>query len=159
MTNLFVGCPWLKPGLKYSYPLRVGGTSIQALESETSASTDEYSKSNHASKYVMLLSNCGEENHGLSPVSEAGFRHRLVLVSPIVTLIHIIRDRRVTQDALYLQSAHLSAGKCQAWHVISWKSTNDPGLGQKDNDKRLADWFIVYASCLKKLHFSIAHES
>ena len=30
----------------------------------------------------MLLSNIGDEHRGLSPVSEAGFRHQLVLVPP-----------------------------------------------------------------------------
>ena len=38
--------------------------------------------SNRASKYVTLLSNFGEENRGLSPVSETGFRHQLVLIPP-----------------------------------------------------------------------------
>ena len=50
------------------------------IQSETSANTHGYSVSNHASKYVMLLSNFGVEHRGLSPVSEAGFRHQLVLV-------------------------------------------------------------------------------
>ena len=50
------------------------------IQSEISASTHEYSKSNRASKYVMLLSNFGDEHRGLSPVTEAGFRHKLVLV-------------------------------------------------------------------------------
>ena len=38
----------------------------------------------------MLLSNCniGDEHRGLSPVSEAGFRHRLALVTP--TVINIL---------------------------------------------------------------------
>ena len=49
------------------------------IQSQSSASTHEYSESNHASKYVMLLSNFVDEHHGLSPVlspvSEAGFRH------------------------------------------------------------------------------------
>ena len=49
------------------------------MQSKTNAITHEYSESNRASKYVMLLSNFGEENRGLSPVSETGFRHELVL--------------------------------------------------------------------------------
>ena len=44
------------------------------IQSETSASSHEYSESSRASKYVMLLSNFGDEHHVLSPVSEAGFR-------------------------------------------------------------------------------------
>ena len=52
------------------------------IQSKTSASTHEYSESNRASKYVMLLSNFGDENRGLSLVSEAGFRHQLVHVAP-----------------------------------------------------------------------------
>ena len=55
------------------------------IQSEFSASTHEYSESNRANKYVMLLSNFREENRGLSPVSEAGLRHQLVLVPPTVT--------------------------------------------------------------------------
>ena len=35
-----------------------------------------------ARKYVMLLSNFGDEHRGLSPVSDAGFRHQLVLIPP-----------------------------------------------------------------------------
>ena len=76
--------------------LTVGGTSAgfgkssEALEeipnhfiqSKTSASTHEYTESNRASKYVMLLSNSGNEHRGLSPVSDAGFRHQLVVVPP-----------------------------------------------------------------------------
>ena len=50
------------------------------IQSETSASTHEYPESNRASKCVMLLSNFESKNRGLSPVSEAGFRHQLVLV-------------------------------------------------------------------------------
>ena len=52
------------------------------IQLETCASTHEYSESKRASKYVMLLSNFVEEQRGLSPVSEAGFRHQLVLVPP-----------------------------------------------------------------------------
>ena len=55
---------------------------IVIIQSRNSASTHEYSENNCASKYVMLLSNFGKENRGLSPVSEAGFRHQLVLVPP-----------------------------------------------------------------------------
>ena len=51
---------------------------ILIIQSKTSASTHEYSESNRASKYVMLLSNFVDENRGLSPVSEAGFRQQLV---------------------------------------------------------------------------------
>ena len=69
-----------------------GNNFIEALEefpnlfiqSETSASTHEYSEIKYASKYVTLLSNFGDENCGLSLVSEAGFRHQLVLVPPTV---------------------------------------------------------------------------
>ena len=43
------------------------------IQSETSTSTHEYSESNRASKYVMLLSNFENEHRGLSPISEAGF--------------------------------------------------------------------------------------
>ena len=52
------------------------------IQSETSASTHEFSESNRASKYVMLLGNFGDEHRGLSPVLEAGFRHQLVLIPP-----------------------------------------------------------------------------
>ena len=38
------------------------------IQSETSASIHEYSESNSASKYVMLLSNFGDEHHMLSPI-------------------------------------------------------------------------------------------
>ena len=50
------------------------------IQSETSASTPKYSESNHASKYVMLLSNFRDKDHELSPIIEAGFCHQLVLV-------------------------------------------------------------------------------
>ena len=52
----------------------------QFIQSKPSVSTHEYSESNRASKYVMFLGNFGEENRRLSPVSEAGFYHQLVLV-------------------------------------------------------------------------------
>ena len=55
---------------------------IVIIQSRNSASTYEYSKSNCASKYVMLLSNFEDEHRGLSLVSEAGFRHQLVFVFP-----------------------------------------------------------------------------
>ena len=51
-------------------------------QSETSTGTHEYPESNRASRYVMLLSNFWDEHRGLSLVSEAGFRHQLVLVPP-----------------------------------------------------------------------------
>ena len=57
------------------------------IQSETSASTHEYSESNRASKYVMLLSNFGDEHRGLSPASKAGFRCQLVLVLPTMLFI------------------------------------------------------------------------
>ena len=40
------------------------------IQSGTSTSTHEYFESNRASKYVMLLTNFGDEHRGLSPVSE-----------------------------------------------------------------------------------------
>ena len=48
-----------------------------------STSTHEYLESNCGSKHIMLLSNFGEENRGLSFVCETGFHHQLVLVPPI----------------------------------------------------------------------------
>ena len=38
------------------------------IQSETSTRAREYSKSNHASKYVMLLGNFWDEHRGLSPI-------------------------------------------------------------------------------------------
>ena len=49
------------------------------IQLENSTSTHE---SNRTSKYVMLLSNFGDEYRELNPVSEVGFHHQLVLVSP-----------------------------------------------------------------------------
>ena len=62
------------------------------IQSETSASTHEYSERNLARKYVMLLSNFGDELLGLSPVLEAGFRHQLVLV-PLTGLFACVAAR------------------------------------------------------------------
>ena len=55
------------------------------IQSETSARTHEYSESNRASKYVMLLSNFGKEYRGLTPVLEAGIPDQLVLIPPTVS--------------------------------------------------------------------------
>ena len=56
------------------------------MQSETSASTHEYSgcsrADSRASKYVTLLSYFGDEYRGLSPVSVVGLRHQLVLIPP-----------------------------------------------------------------------------
>ena len=60
---------------KRSLPEAVGGNYVEALEefpnifiqSETSASTHEYSESNLASKYVMLFSNSGTNTAGSVP--------------------------------------------------------------------------------------------
>ena len=43
------------------------------IQSETSASTHEYSESNRASKYVMLHSDFGDEHRRLSPISDGDF--------------------------------------------------------------------------------------
>ena len=58
------------------------------IQSETSANTYEYSESHCASKYVMLLSNFGDQHCRLIPISEAGFCDQLVLV-PLTDLVII----------------------------------------------------------------------
>ena len=56
------------------------------IQSETSGSTHEYSKSNCAIKYIMLLSNFGNEHRRLSSV----FCHQLVLI-PLTALWKKVR--------------------------------------------------------------------
>ena len=51
------------------------------IQSQTSTRNPE---SNHPNKYFMLLSNLWDEHGGLSQFSEAGCRHKLALVSPVV---------------------------------------------------------------------------
>ena len=51
-------------------------------QSETSGLTSIPKAIAAGSKYVMLLSNFGDEHRGLNPVSEMGFRQQVVLVPP-----------------------------------------------------------------------------
>ena len=78
------------------------------IQSETSASTREYSETNRASKYVTLLGNFVDEHRGLSPVSEAGFRHQL----PRLNFVSIICEiARKYQHSLLLVNFYLSKEK------------------------------------------------
>ena len=58
------------------------------IQSKTRASAQEYSGSNRANKYVMLLSNFWDENRGLSHFSEKWSRHQLALVPQTVIILH-----------------------------------------------------------------------
>ena len=53
----------------------------QFIQSKTSAIAREYTDRNHASGQVMLLGNFSDEHRRVSPISEAGFRYQLALVS------------------------------------------------------------------------------
>ena len=70
-----------KSSLKHSKSFRI----ILSNQKLARASTSQ-SESNRASKYIMLHSNFRDENRRLSLISEAGFRHQLVLVPPTVNL-------------------------------------------------------------------------
>ena len=63
------------------------------IQSKTSASTHEYSESNHASKYVMLLSNfAGYEHRRICPVSAVGFRHQQLVLLPLTVILHALGE-------------------------------------------------------------------
>ena len=69
------------------------------IQSETGASTHEYSESFRATKYVMLLSNFEDEHRGFSPVSEAGLCLQLVFVPPTEP-VHCIHELETTISSL-----------------------------------------------------------
>lgn len=69
-------------------------TSIRVIfiQSKTCTSVPEYSESNGANKFVMLLSNW-EDYRGLSPVFKAGCCHQIALAVPPVLLLQCCSQR------------------------------------------------------------------
>ena len=70
------------------------------IQSKTSTSTYEFSESNRAKKFAILLSNFSDENRELNQLLQRGCRHQVALVPPGCNWVRanfMINERKVTE--------------------------------------------------------------